>query len=475
MAIDYRVANDNVPKQSTPHVKEPAGISSTGEALRARAYASSSVTSRDSSLTLSSPDSLMDYSPVWSPRGESGQSKLGGFGLKASLTAWVLSIAAIAWSVYTGAPGVFHLIAVIALMWASIAMGYFASRRGNRAGTELSALSALLAFAGTIYVIAAHFGILAPPAISAATLATGALALGVVLRSQICVRLAVILAIAGLAAGMTMGGPALLFWAAPVFGGLTCAAAIAQNDEAAFNLSHLLVYGWIGAALAIAVSGGFIPAIHGAALFFAAAAAQHRIGRLMQDKARPFGEPAAAWGWALSMAGLIGITDFWLRGDSMPWVMNTLDPVGLAVFIGLALCAVTVILLAEIRRVITRPQSPLLALSAAVICAVVIFAPLYAPMIAQLDMVSLSDIELSTSQATGLLFAGAAFAISCIYGVNGALRVQPLRVIAALAALGALAVAALDHLLITPEALMIFGVAAFVSILTAIGFIKPRA
>ena len=475
MAIDYRVANDNVPKQSTPHSAEPAGISSTGAALRASAYASSPAASRSGPLTLSSPDTLMDYSPVWSPRGNTAQSKTLRFGLKASMTAWVLSIAAMAWSVYTGAPGIFHLIAAIVLMWASIALGYCMSRRGSRAGLELSALSALLAFAGTMYVIAAHFGILAPPAITAATLAGGALALGVVLRSQICLRLAAIVGIAGLAAYMAMGGSAMLFWAAPIFGGLTTLAAISQNDEATFNLSHILIYGWIASALVLAVSGGLIPALHGAALLFAAAVTQHRIGRLMQDKAQPFGEPTAAWGWALSMAALIGITDFWLRGDAMPWVMDTLSPVGLAIFIGLALCAVTVILFTEIRRVVTRPQSPLLALSAAVILSAVIFAPLYAPEITSIDMASLSDIGLSTSQAIGLLFAGAAFAVSCIYGVNAARRVQPFRVIAALAALVALAVVALDHLLITPEALMIFGCATFVSILIAIAFIKPRA
>ena len=473
MAIDYRVANDNVPKRGTSEAPATGSFNPAGAALRAKIFTPKSNT--DDTVTVSAPSTLMDYTPVWAPAAKSAADSPFGFGLKAGLTAWILSVAGAGWAIYAGAPGIFHLVAALAVMWASIVIGYFMSKRESRAGVELSALSALLAFAGTLYVIAAHFGLLAPPALMAATLAGGALALGLVLRSQIGVRLAAILGIAWLAASLISGHVSLLFWLIPAFAGITLLSAASQDDEAAFNLSHILLYGWLAAALALAVTGGIVPAIYAAALFFGIAAAQRRIGRMMQDTAHPMGEPTAAWGWTLSMASLIGITDFWLRGDAMPWAMGSLDPVGLALFVGLALCALTLILLTEIRRVVTRPQSPGLALSIAIIIGAVMFAPLYAPALAQTDMVSLTEMGLSTSQGVGLLFAGAAFALSCIYAVNGARRVQPLRVVAALLALAGLAVVALDHLLITPEALLIFGAAVFVSLVTAIGFIKPRA
>ena len=475
MAIDYRVANDNVPKQGSP-VRErsiPEGMTLAGNALRARAYKPNA--NEAESLTLSAPDRLMNYSPVWSARdNHAAGSRAVNFGVKASALGWVASAAAAAWAIYSGAPGMFHLIAIIALLWSSVALGYFMSRKESRAGVELSALSALLAFGGSIYVIAAQFGILAPPPLSAAIMATGALALGFVLRSKVCLRLSAILGLAWLAACVVSGGMTALFAAIPVFAAAAALIAASQDDEAAFNLSHLLGYGWIAAALALTVTGGILAAHHAVALFFATAATEHRIGRLLQDKARPLGEPMSAWGWALSMGALIGLTDFWLRGDAMPWSMNALDPLGLALFMGLAMTALVVILFTEIRRVVTRPQSPALALCVSVIFAAAILSPLYAPMAANMPMASLADIGLTSSQGMGLLFAGAAFALSCIYAVNGARRVQPLRVIMGLAALIALAVVALDHLLITPEALLIFGASAFVSILVAIAFIKPR-
>ena len=470
MAIDHRVANDNVPKQGNPAA---VGMTPAGAALRARAYRPP--TPPAESLTLSAPSTLMDYTPVWSARGESDLvSSAEDFGKKACLTAWAASAAATAWAIYTGAPGIFHLVAIIALLWSSIALGYFMSRTHNRAGVELSALSALLAFAGSIYVIAAHFGILAPPVLSAATMAMSALALGFILRSKICLRLSALLGLAWLAACMTAGSISLLFWGVPVFTAAALFCAARQDDEAAFNLSHILIYGWIASALALAVNGAFLPAIYAVALFFAAAATEHRLGRLSQDKARLLGEPISAWGWVLSMGALLAMTDFWLRGDAMPWVMNSLDPLGLALFMGLAITAIIVILFTEIRRVVSRPQSPLLALCLSMIYAAVIFAPLYAPKIAQMDTPSLTEIGLTSSQGAGLVFTGVAFALSIIYAINGARRVQPMRIIMGLTALIALAVIALDHLLITPEALLISAGAAFVSFLISCAFIKPR-
>lgn len=464
MGFDHRTANDNMPPMMGGHV---------GETLRATPYNSTIHNHSSGGVSVIGAQSSMarfgQFGFDIPQRVETKVDDKGPTGVAGTLSTmlWLVCLAAIAWTTYSEAPGIHQLAAVIAALWFSIFMSYVQGRANNRTGLEIGALSALLAFAGSNYVLAAHFGLLATPVMSAGVLTCAALGLGFALHSRICLRAAALLGLAWLAAGLTAAGAPHAVWGLPLFGALALIISAHRHDQAAFSLSHLPLYGWLWAALSLAVLSAIMPAIHAICLVMAAAFTEHRAGRWLEQRANSFGQAMSAWGWIIGMTAFIATTDFWLRGDAAPWTYNAQTPLASAGFTLAALAAVFAILLIEIARAKARSKSPLSALCIPVAIACVLFIPAYAHMIDTTATTLPEWTGVTTRQGIGLGFAGIGFALSWRHVLIGARAAQSGKVFAGIAVIAGLGVIALDHILITPQALMIFAGAALLALITS--------
>ncbi|WP_017930191.1 hypothetical protein [Robiginitomaculum antarcticum] len=469
MGFNVHNANDNVPPMMGGHV---------GLTLRATPYnpdvhhsAADVLTGHSTPSTTATFGQFGFHSPQRaSPKtDETPPAHVAG---GVSVLLWLASLAATGWTVYSGAAGIVQLLAVIVLLWASLALSYTQARAANSVGREVGALSALLAFAGTIYVLAAHFGLLGTAVMSAGVLTCAALGLGYVLHSRICLRAAAFLGLAWLAAGLTAAGAPQIAWGLPLFGALALIISAHRHDQAAFSLSHLPLYGWLGAALSLAVLGGIMPAIHAVCLVMAAAFTEYRAGRYLEQRQSSFGQAMSAWGWIIFMTALIAATDFWLRGDAVPWTFDTLTPLASAGFIMAALAAIFAIILIEIARITYRPQSVLAALCIPVFIAGALFIPAYAHIIDGAAGIIPQWAGVTLRQGIGLIFGGISFALAWRHILTGIRRSQSGKIFGGIAAIMGLSVIALDHILMTPQALIIFAGAALLALLASRNFVQ---
>lgn len=464
------IANDNVPNGHDGAPNQPQ-ISAAGQTiLRHRA-----MTERPS-MTLSSQSGDDSYAPVWQDLTQESppakrQNRKTGFAIVTLL--WLCAITANVWAIMTGPAPALHIMLATTAIMTSLGIVYFAARHNRRGLQEIGALSAVLGFALSLYVMSMRFGLYVSPLSGAGLTAAAALGIGALGHSVIALRLSAIFSIVwaalsfGLfdltALGLSSASAQTFLWGFPALWSLQVFCAHYLRDGAALTLSVFAGYFWLIGMAYAALDTNILSALHVTTSLFLIGALHVRLGKVMQDVAAPFGLSQTNWGWLAMMAGLLGVQDFWLSPLRAPWLglpqtsaAQTLWAIGA----GLVIVA---ILAAELRRIKTRPQSLTRALSVTLLCALVMALAVQTSALAG----ALQIMGLNPMPNIGLILGAVVTALSIAMILNGFRRHSAFMVLLGLAGLVAEIVIILDPIMQSVDHAVLYGAASFVFALFA--------
>ena len=375
--------------------------------------------------------------------------------------AWLATIAANIWAISAApSPGLHMILAVMAIL-TSLWVTYFSAKAVRPALHELSAMSAVLAFAVSLYVTNMRFGVIISPIAGAGLTALAALGVGMVAQSVMALRLSAIFGAVWAGLGFTAVGVKPFLWGFPALLSLQLFAAQIKRDGQTFTLSVLSGYFWILGTAYLAFTGGLISALQLTSLLFLIGALHLRAGKLMQDMQHEFGLTQTNLGWMAMITGLLGVQDFWLSPLRAPWLGLPVNITGQSVWVIIAIAIIVCICAIELRRVKTRPQTLTLALFSTLLCATIAALAVQASTAAEL----LQGWGANPMPNLGLTLGAVVTAAAAAMIVNGIRRGKTIMVLIGALAILAQTVIVLEHISQNADQALFFGAATFICVL----------
>lgn len=377
--------------------------------------------------------------------------------------AWLASIAANIWAISAAPSAGLHMVIAVMAIFTSLSVCYFSAKAKRSALHELSAMSAVLAFAVSLYVTNMRFGLIISPLTGAGLTALAALGIGITAQSVMALRLSAIFGAVWAGLGFAATGVKPFLWGFPALLSLQLFAAQAQRDSEAFSLSVLSGYFWILGTAYFALTIGMISALQLTTLLFMIGALHLRAGKVMQDRAMDFGLTQTNLGWMAMIIGLLGVQDFWLSPLRAPWLGLPVNITGQSAWVIITGAILICIFALELRRIKTRPQTLTLALCSTLLCAAIAALAVQASTVAEL----LQGWGANPMPNLGLALGAVVTALAAAMIVNGIRRGKTFMVLIGALAILAETVIVLQHISQSAEHAIFFGAATFICVLSA--------
>ena len=377
--------------------------------------------------------------------------------------AWLATIAANIWALSAAPSAGLHMVIAVMAIFTSLSVSYFSAKANRLALHEISAMSAVLAFAVSLYVTNMRFGVIISPIAGAGLTALAALGIGMTAQSTMALRLSAIFGAVWAGLGFAATGVKPFLWGFPALLSLQLFAAQIQRDGQALTLSILSGYLWILGTAYLALTNGMISALQLTTLLFMIGALHLRAGKVMQDKAMDFGLTQTNLGWMAMIIGLLGVQDFWLSPLRAPWLGLPVNITGQSAWVIITGAILICIFALELRRIKTRPQTLTLALCSSLLCAAIAALAIQASTIAEL----LQGWGANPMPNLGLALGAVVTALSAAMVVNGIRRGETFMVLIGALAILAETVIVLQHISQSAEHAIFFGAATFICVLCA--------
>lgn len=457
MMNDLNIANDNL-----PHENE-----TIREVLRNKILANNNA----SPAVLSHRADTQNYAPVWQNPHDVATTdrqkrmpsarKLGQLGFLAAAVLWIACICATLAAFISTPASIAHLAISLASLWTSLGMIYLANKRGKTLLQNVAALTALISFGLSLYIASLRFGLALDTQTCIGLTAFAALALAFVGRSSLCLMASLAISGGWIAYSLslwTSSNLSPLLLSLPLIFTLQIYSAHKLKSGAALILAALVGYGGLIAGLTSASTTGIMSLGIISTVLVTFGTLHYRNGKRLQDIGSFGAMPHTYIGWAVMIAGLFALQYGWLNDaltDTAASKTFLLGPLSFKLVLG---ALIGLIGMNEARRVITRPQSPVLILAVPVL----VIGAYY--LAAQPVQVSswLASFDIMAMPYVGLAIGGAIAAMALGFIINGFRRQAYVMVTFGLIALCAQGLLIADTVAASAESVTTFVISLFI-------------
>lgn len=386
------------------------------------------------------------------------------WGIISSLFCTLLATLGAAYCFYSGQGAVLSIVALVAMVWSALWVTFLGSEESNPAPfvSEFSIVLATIAGLGVWVLTSREWGLPLRAADGAAGFAGLTALIAVLLRSRLTLLMSVCGGLVWLALYTAVPSINMVsIWAYPLLALIQLFIAGQNGVKFPTVLALIGAHGWLFWILNERLMAGDISLFHIAAFSTLIGLAHYRLGKAAGDKQWDSANMHVVFGWALAMAGAVGLQHYWLGIDPALWQDMSVHPLGQLSWQIVGGVCIALIGIAGLIRMAHRQMSTL-----AVLFSLGVALAAAALFDQRVALTSFIQTELNTpaKPLVGLIISASILASAIAMCVNGARRKSMLMMLAGLAVLAIELVLMFNPRFWTAETALVFGMGLLASL-----------